>query len=209
MLHHAFRLASIVEGAACAGVSIPSPQSPLDDYRLEPGAEIKTLPDAVRAWWEVNRGWVRVTCSRHGVLIRTETTRTPPMLAALWDGAVIEHGTQKEHVWSSTVEHAWRVAQQGPDSTICDVRLESEQNPLATFPVVPRNGGGHTGSRDSKAVLGKSSLGESALAAPAAVVYEHTAYSVTSPQVKSHVSCKRANRSHAAVRSGLLLRRVA
>jgi hypothetical protein len=44
LLHHAFRLAGRVEGTTCAGVVIPSPQSPLDDYRLEPGAEIKTCP---------------------------------------------------------------------------------------------------------------------------------------------------------------------
>jgi hypothetical protein len=138
MLHHAFRLAGRVEGATCPGVLVPSPQSPLDDYRLEPGAEIKTLPDVVRAWWEVNRGWIRVKCSLHGVLVRTDTTRTPAMLAPLWDGAVIEQGTQKEHVWSNTPEDAWRVAEQGPTSTICDVSIESERNPLATFPVVPQ-----------------------------------------------------------------------
>ena len=138
LLHHAFRLAGIVEGATCAGVLIPSPPSPLDDYRLEPGAEVETLPDAVREWWEVNRGWVRVTCPLHGVLVRADTTRTPAMLAPLWDGAVIEHATQKEHVVSTTIEGARRVAQQGPDSTICDVRIESEQNLPATFPVVPQ-----------------------------------------------------------------------
>jgi hypothetical protein len=138
LLHHAFRLAGIVEGTTCAGVLVPSPHSPLDDYRLESGVEIKTLPNVVRAWWEVNRGWVRVTCALHGVLVRADATRTPAMLAPLWDGAVIEHGTQREHVWSNTVEAAWRVAQQGPDSTICDVRIESEQNPPAAFPVVPQ-----------------------------------------------------------------------
>jgi hypothetical protein len=138
LLHHAFRLAGIVEGTMCADVLIASPPSPLDDYRLEPGAEIKTLPDVVRTWWEVNRGWVRVRCALHGVLVRTDTSRTPAMLAPLWDGAVIEHGTQKEHVWSNTPEDAWRVAHEGPVSTICNVRIESEQNPLATFPVVPQ-----------------------------------------------------------------------
>jgi hypothetical protein len=81
---------------------------------------------------------VRVRCALHGVVVRAEVTRTPAMLAPLWDGNVIEHGTQKEHVWSSTPGVAWRVAQQGPDSTICDVQIESERNPAATFPVVPQ-----------------------------------------------------------------------
>ena len=51
---------------------------------------------------------------------------------------MIEDATQKEHIVSTTIEGAHRVAQQGPDWTVCDVRIESEQNPLATFPVVPK-----------------------------------------------------------------------
>lgn len=54
----------------------------------------------------------------------------PHCFDPLWDGPVIEHGTQKEHVGRRHPEDARRVAQQGPASSMCDVRIESEQNPL-------------------------------------------------------------------------------
>lgn len=137
LMYHAFRLAGAVESAACADLLVPRPESPLVDVRMQPDAQFVRLVDPYREWWEEHRGWMRLRCDLHGVLIRVDATRGPGMLAAIWDGFFIERVTEREHVWSGSGVEALKVAQEGPASPVCRVRIEAERDPPVELPAPP------------------------------------------------------------------------
>ncbi len=134
LMYHAFRLAGVVESITCSDVLMPSPVSPLVDVRMQPGVESLRLFDDYREWWEEHRGWLRLRCERHGPLMRVDASRSPGMIAALWDGVVSERMTERENVWSRSGMEAVELALHGPSSPICRLKIVSEQDPPAEFP---------------------------------------------------------------------------